>query len=410
MTKWGRRLQRYDLQLSMCGDMERPPISRHSVIAGSTIIEDNPFAHADNETFVNVFAPKPSSEASSFEDASSSESTYIYKVKLDENGDVLKNKVRLVAKGYQQKKGIDFKESFSPVARIKAIRIFIANAASKNITIYWIDVKTAFLNGELKEEVYIIQPEGFIDPDHPTHVYRLKKALYGLKRDPWVCMVSSLMYLIASRPDLVFVVCMCARGTINWGLWYPKDTAMALTAYADADHAGCQDTRRMLLLSAATMSITHGLSTLTYITVSLASKLRKVWLNVPKKFLLIMVSIEQYQEIDTMQLEEAVARIIAFEERLKSQDKPENNYQNKLLLASSNNQGGGRGRGRNFTKNKSSYGKGTSHGSIDKIKLMCYECGEHGQFTKECTKWKYNKTKQEESHLIYDTNNEPTLL
>nr|GFA18288.1 hypothetical protein [Tanacetum cinerariifolium] len=134
---------------------------------------------------------------------------WIYKVKLDEYGDVVKNKARLVAKGYRQEEGIDFEESFAPVARIEAIRIFITNAASKNITsIRWI-------------------------------------------------MVSSLMYLTASRPDLVFAVCMCARyqasptkihletlkrafrylkGTINWGLWYPKDTAMALTAYADVDH------------------------------------------------------------------------------------------------------------------------------------------------------------------------------
>ncbi|GKB03115.1 retrovirus-related pol polyprotein from transposon TNT 1-94 [Tanacetum coccineum] len=79
---------------------------------------------------------------------------WIYKVKLDEYGDVLKNKARLVAKGYRQEEGIDFEESFAPVARIKAIRVFIANAASKNMTIYQMDVKTAFLNGELKEEVY----------------------------------------------------------------------------------------------------------------------------------------------------------------------------------------------------------------------------------------------------------------
>ncbi|GKB20833.1 retrovirus-related pol polyprotein from transposon TNT 1-94 [Tanacetum coccineum] len=269
---------------------------------------------------------------------------WIYKVKLDEYGDVLKNKAQLVAKGYQQEDGIDFEESFAPM-----------------------DVKTAFLNGELKEEVYVSQLEGFVNPDHPTHVYRLKKALYGLKQaprawhdtlsrflldnkfskgavdltlftrkigkhillvqiyvddiifsstDPKACdifsnemsifinqskfaleilkkfgmdscdpvdtpmvdrlkldedplgipvdetrfrsMVGSLMYLTASRPNLVFAVCMCARyhaspskkhlealkrvfrylrGTINWGHWYPKDTAMALTAYADADHA-----------------------------------------------------------------------------------------------------------------------------------------------------------------------------
>nr|GEV77339.1 retrovirus-related Pol polyprotein from transposon TNT 1-94 [Tanacetum cinerariifolium] len=109
---------------------------------------------------------------------------WIYKVKLDEYGDILKNKARLVAKGYRQEEGIYFEESFAPVARIEAIRIFIANAASTNMTIYQMDVKTTFLNGELKEEVYVSQPEGFVDPDHPTHVYRLKKALYGLKQAP----------------------------------------------------------------------------------------------------------------------------------------------------------------------------------------------------------------------------------
>ncbi|GKD30845.1 retrovirus-related pol polyprotein from transposon TNT 1-94, partial [Tanacetum coccineum] len=109
---------------------------------------------------------------------------WIYKVKLDEYGDVLKNKARLVAKGYHQEEGIDFEESFAPVARIEAIRIFIANAATKNMIIYQMDVKTAFLNGDLQEEVFVSQPEGFEDPNNPTHVYRLKKALYGLKQAP----------------------------------------------------------------------------------------------------------------------------------------------------------------------------------------------------------------------------------
>ncbi|GJX17664.1 retrovirus-related pol polyprotein from transposon TNT 1-94 [Tanacetum coccineum] len=140
----------------------------------STLIEDNPFAPVDNDPFINIFASEPSSEASSSEDL----------IKLDEYGDVLKNKARLVAKGYQQEEGIDFEESFAPVLRIKAIRIFIANATKKNITIYKMDVQTAFLNGELKEKVYVSQLEGFVDPDHPTHVYRLKKALYGLKQAP----------------------------------------------------------------------------------------------------------------------------------------------------------------------------------------------------------------------------------
>ncbi|GJZ75447.1 retrovirus-related pol polyprotein from transposon TNT 1-94 [Tanacetum coccineum] len=241
---------------------------------------------------------------------------------------------------------------------------FVANVANKNMTIFQMDVKMAFLNGELKEEVYISQPEGFVDQDHPSHVYKLKKALYSLKQAPrawydllssflisqhfskgvvdptlftWkagnnlllvqiyvndiifastntaMCnefanlmttkfkmsmmgqidsvdtpmvekskldedlqgipvdatlyhgMIGSLMYLTSSRPDLIYTVCLCGRyqakptrkylnavkrifrylkGTINIGLWYSKDTGMSLTAYADADRAGCQDTRR----------------------------------------------------------------------------------------------------------------------------------------------------------------------
>ncbi|GJV57833.1 retrovirus-related pol polyprotein from transposon TNT 1-94 [Tanacetum coccineum] len=183
---------------------------------------------------------------------------WIYKVKLDEYGDVLKSKARLVAKGYRQEEGIDFEELFALVARIEAIKIFIANAAIKNMIIYQMDVKTAFLNGDLQEEVFVSQPEGFEDQDNPTYVYRLKKALYGLNprgifinqakyaletlkkygmdlSDPvdtpmvdrlkldedlmgipvdqtrFRGMVGSLMYLTASRPDLVFAVCMCAR-------------------------------------------------------------------------------------------------------------------------------------------------------------------------------------------------------
>ncbi|GKF85396.1 copia protein [Tanacetum coccineum] len=120
---------------------------------------------------------------------------WIYEVKLDEYGDVLKNK-----------EGINFEESFAPVARIEAIRIFIANAATKNMIIYQMDVKTAFLNGDLQEEVFA----------KPT-----KKHFEAIK--------PVFRYL---------------KGTINMGLWYPKDNAMSLTAYTDADHAGCQDSIR----------------------------------------------------------------------------------------------------------------------------------------------------------------------
>ncbi|GJS09407.1 retrovirus-related pol polyprotein from transposon TNT 1-94 [Tanacetum coccineum] len=165
---------------------------------------------------------------------------WIFKVKLDELGGVLKNKERLVAKGYHQEEAIEFEESFAPVARLEVIRIFIAYAAQKNMTVYQMDVKIAFLNGILREEVHVSQPDGFVDQDNPNHVNNLKKALYGLKyvleiitkygmetsdpmdtpmvekskldTDPqgkevdptrYHGMIGSLMYLTASRPDLL---------------------------------------------------------------------------------------------------------------------------------------------------------------------------------------------------------------
>nr|GFA24038.1 subtilisin-like protease SBT2.4 [Tanacetum cinerariifolium] len=90
----------------------------------------------------------------------------------------------LVVRGYRQEEGIDFEESFAPVAIMEAIRIFLPYAAHKSLTVFQMDVKTAFLHGSLKEDVYVCQPEGFIDADHPSHVYKLKKALYGLKQAP----------------------------------------------------------------------------------------------------------------------------------------------------------------------------------------------------------------------------------
>nr|GEW43797.1 retrovirus-related Pol polyprotein from transposon TNT 1-94 [Tanacetum cinerariifolium] len=103
------------------------------------------------------------------------------------------NKSRLVTKGYGQEEGIDFEESFAPVAGLKAVRIFMAYAAHKNFPIYQMDVKTAFQNGPLKEEVFVRHPDGFVDPDFPNCVYRLKKALYGLNQSPraWYDKISS---------------------------------------------------------------------------------------------------------------------------------------------------------------------------------------------------------------------------
>ncbi|GJR06215.1 retrovirus-related pol polyprotein from transposon TNT 1-94 [Tanacetum coccineum] len=281
---------------------------------------------------------------------------WIYKVKLDELGGILKNKAQLVARCYRQEEGIDFEESFASVARLEVIRMFLAFAAHMNMVVYQMDVKTAFLNGNLREEVYVSHLDGFVDPDNPNHVYKLKKAFYGLKQalrawydtlssflisqdfskglvdptlfirkegkkllqifqnhrgifinqlkyaleslkrygfdscDPvdtpivekskldedkegkavdlshYCGMIGTLLYLTASRPDLQFAICMCARyqarptekhlhavkrifrylkGTVNRGLWYPKDSSIVLTVFADADHASCQDTRRI---------------------------------------------------------------------------------------------------------------------------------------------------------------------
>ncbi|GJX04066.1 retrovirus-related pol polyprotein from transposon TNT 1-94 [Tanacetum coccineum] len=136
---------------------------------------------------------------------------------------------RLVAKGYCQEEGIDFEESFALVAKLEAIRIFIANAANKNMTIYQMDVNTAFLNGELCEVVYVSQPEGFVDQDKPNHMYLLKKALYGLKQAlrVWYDMLSSFLLsqefskgavdptLFTKKAGRDILLCACVPGVVE---------------------------------------------------------------------------------------------------------------------------------------------------------------------------------------------------
>ncbi|KAJ9545264.1 hypothetical protein OSB04_024971 [Centaurea solstitialis] len=326
-------------------------------------------------------------------------SKWIFRNKLDEIGTIIRNKARLVAQGYRQEEGNDYDETFAPVARLEAIRLFLAFAAHMNFKVYQMDIKNAFLNGKLNEEVYVAQPPGFVDPKFPDHVYKLNKALYGLKQAPraWydtlstfllskgfvrgkidstlflkkypkhillvqiyvddiifgstnpkLCekfellmkseykmsmmgeltfflglqikqsekgifinqgkyvhemlkkfdltsctpmktpmapplsldkdskgkpvdvtlyreMIGSLLYLTASRPDIMYSTCLCARyqaepkeshltavkrifrylkGTPNLGLWYSKDSGFDLTAYSDSDFAGCKIDRK----------------------------------------------------------------------------------------------------------------------------------------------------------------------
>ncbi|GJY24293.1 retrovirus-related pol polyprotein from transposon TNT 1-94 [Tanacetum coccineum] len=164
---------------------------------------------------------------------------WIYKVKLDELGGILKNKALLDARGYRQEEGIDFEESFAHVARLEAVRIFLAYAAHMNMLIFQTP-RGIFLN-QTKYALESLKKYGMdsCDPvDTPmVQKSKLDEDTLGKVVDPthYRGMVGTLMYLTSSRPDLVYAVCMCTR--------YPKDSAIALTAFADADHTGCQDTR-----------------------------------------------------------------------------------------------------------------------------------------------------------------------
>nr|GEV56392.1 retrovirus-related Pol polyprotein from transposon TNT 1-94 [Tanacetum cinerariifolium] len=203
------------------------------------------------------------------------------KNKKDESSLVIQNKARLVVVGYSKKEGIDYDETFARVARTEAIHLYLAYDVHKDFTVFQMDVKTAFLNRIFKEEVYVGQPPGFVSKQYPDHVYALDKALYGLKQAPqaWYDVLSQ--FLIDSgfqkgpidttlfikkkvptpmvkqaklKLDLVggsvdhtdyrsmigsLMIFRYLKGTINLGLWYPKDSGFDLTAYSDADHAGC---------------------------------------------------------------------------------------------------------------------------------------------------------------------------
>nr|GEV06642.1 retrovirus-related Pol polyprotein from transposon TNT 1-94 [Tanacetum cinerariifolium] len=185
---------------------------------------------------------------------------WVYKNQRDQRGIVIRNKARLVAQGHSQEEGIDYDEVFAPIARIEAIRLFMAYASFMDFTVYQMDVKSAFLYGTIKKEIYVSQPLGFVDPEFPNRVYKVEKALYGLhqasrawheilstylldnrfrrgtiiktlfikqiKDDILLVqvyvddiifgstkrsMIGSLMYLTSSRPDIMFDVCACSR-------------------------------------------------------------------------------------------------------------------------------------------------------------------------------------------------------
>ncbi|GJX12361.1 ribonuclease H-like domain-containing protein [Tanacetum coccineum] len=151
---------------------------------------------------------------------------WVYRNKRDERGVVVRNKARLVAQGYKQEEGIDYDEVFSPVARIEAIRLFLAFASFLGFIVYQMDVKSAFLYGTIDEEVYVSQPPGFVDPDHPHKVYKVVKALYGLHQAPRAWYATLLTFLEKHGYK---------RGTINKTLFIKRDKKdiMLVQVYVD---------------------------------------------------------------------------------------------------------------------------------------------------------------------------------
>ncbi|GJS84310.1 retrovirus-related pol polyprotein from transposon TNT 1-94 [Tanacetum coccineum] len=212
----------------------------------------------------------------------------LLKNKHYEENTVIRKKTRLVVRGYRQEEGIDFKESFAPVARMESIRIFLAYDAYKSFTVFQMDVKTALLHGTLKEDVYVCQLEGFIDADHPSHSHFFKGTIdltlfirrfeddilvvhvyvddiiFGsthpstqmeikdklnldqngspVDATKYCSMIGALMYLTSSRPDIVHAICLCARYQAKLTEKYLKeDSGFELTGFSDADYAGCKD-------------------------------------------------------------------------------------------------------------------------------------------------------------------------
>ncbi|GJS10336.1 integrase, catalytic region, zinc finger, CCHC-type containing protein [Tanacetum coccineum] len=243
----------------------------HSLEPGTNCFQDNDSSAKDThiltkEDLDNLFGPIQEDESENF-----NRNTLLspYHTPMFEEAELSSNVENLPE---MQEEGIHFEESIAPVTRLKAVRMFVAYDAHKIFTIFQMEVKTTFLNGPLKEEVYVSQPDDFVDPYFPNHVYKLKKSLYGLKQAPraWalqpirqnLSMIWGLMYLTASRLDIAFSTFIWARyqarpvvkhlkevkrifqylrQSYNMRLWYLKDSGFKLIAYSDADHAGCHN-------------------------------------------------------------------------------------------------------------------------------------------------------------------------
>ncbi|GKC91407.1 putative ribonuclease H-like domain-containing protein [Tanacetum coccineum] len=162
---------------------------------------------------------------------------WVYRNKKDERGIMIRNKARLVAQGHTQEEGIDYDEVFAPVAKIEAIGLFLAYASYKDFVVYQMDVKSAFLCGNIGEEVYVCQPLGFEDPDFPNKVYKLEKALYGLHQAPRAWYETLSTYLLENRFQ---------RGQIDKTLFIKRDQGDILIVQVYVDDIIFGSTKKKL--------------------------------------------------------------------------------------------------------------------------------------------------------------------
>nr|GEV34071.1 retrovirus-related Pol polyprotein from transposon TNT 1-94 [Tanacetum cinerariifolium] len=235
---------------------QAPTVTSTENINQAATISEN--AQVDDDDFINIFCTP-------VQDQGETSSCHLYKNKRDEENTVIGNKSHLVAKGYAQKEGVDFEESFSPVARLEAVWLFIVYDAHKSFTVYQMDIKTTFLYSPLKEEVYVNQPDGFVDPYHLDKEFKSTNPIMVSSNQAKYAQEILIKHEHSSRPDIVHATCYCAcyqakptekhltvvkrifrylKDTIYMGLWYPKDTGFKLTAFSYSDHAGCLDLRK----------------------------------------------------------------------------------------------------------------------------------------------------------------------
>ncbi|GJV93279.1 retrovirus-related pol polyprotein from transposon TNT 1-94 [Tanacetum coccineum] len=223
---------------------------------------------------------------------------------------VAKNTSASFTNAKRRKRGIVLKNHFAPVARLEAARIFVAYAAHKSFPIYQMDVKTTFLNGPLKEEVYVAQPDGFVDPDHPNKVFNLKDSSIWIETSTRAGMMNLKI------PVFLKVL---LNGTINMGLWYPKGSGFELTAFSDADHAGCVDTRK---------STSGGIQFLgdNHVDEDTASRL---WLQLQQNTIILRLSVSHSNLITEYQLADMFTKALSedsFQYLVRRIEHPSDNY------------------------------------------------------------------------------------